>query len=128
MDVEWSMWHVASVVILALAIVLEAVGAYCAQKERVAKWAGRLVAPRSLEKDGQTTFFRGRRRSITPWARLWLRSVEHEEYPGVIDAVHRAKSLDPEIGPVLRGVARLSVATLFLARFASGQPPPFSGS
>ena len=90
MAVEWSVWHtaVATVVILGLAIVPEGVGAYCAQEERVGKWTGRLVAPRSMEKDGQTIVFGDgeRRRRITPWARLWLRPVEHEEYPGVIDS------------------------------------------
>ena len=68
MDIEWSVWHVASVLILGLAIVLEGTGAYCAQKERVAKWAGRLVAPQSVEKDGQTIIIGEgeRHRRITP--------------------------------------------------------------
>ena len=100
--VDW--WHLATVVVLSVALFGEAVGAYCAQK-------GRLARQRSVPL--------GQRRHF--WARLWLKDYG----PGHGWRV-RERVLAPEVAPVARGVSRLLVALMFLVRFAAGQPPPWS--
>lgn len=115
MDVDW--WHMATVVVLGLALACEVIGAYSAQKERLKDWRGRLFTPTRPEERPS-----GR---VKSWSRLWLKAAPHERFPGVIDAVYRESVFDPESGSFMRGVGRLSVALLFLLRFAFHQPPPF---
>ena len=63
MDVDW--WHVATVVVLALALGCEAIGAYTAQKERLKNWRGRLIDNPNVLPDESVDVGR-----ITGWSRL----------------------------------------------------------
>lgn len=109
MEVDW--WHVATVVVLALALGCEAIGAYCAQK-------GRLI------QDGYPGTVKPPPRSS--W--IWLRRTPIETNPEQFRSHYREQHLDPADGTFARGIGRLSVALLFLLRFAFHQPPPFLGS
>ena len=117
MDVDW--WHVATVVVLALALGCEAIGAYCAQKERLLGWRGTLFGRAGVNRspgDGK----------ITGWSRLWLKTVpsRSEDLPYVD---YRESILDPEFGTLARGIGRLAVAALFLVLFAFDQSLPILG-
>ena len=100
--VDW--WHLATVVVLSVALFGEAVGAYCAQKGR---FQGAQFMPA------------GQRRHF--WVRLWLRNYDPPHGWRV-----REEVLSSEFAPVARGVSRLMVALMFLVRFAAGQPSPWS--
>ncbi len=101
--VDW--WHLATVVVLALALVGEAVAAYCAQKARFEARHGRVpLKPRRYR-----------------WARLWRKEVDSHG-----GQENRENVIPSELGPVVRGLSRLAVALVFLVRFAAGQPPPWS--
>lgn len=99
MDVDW--WHIASVAVLGGALGLEIIGAYCAQKERLLLRSGNVpMHPRRYW-----------------WVHLFLREVR-----GTSRQVERLGALPPELGPVARGLGRIGAGTLFLVRFADGQP------
>ena len=100
---DW--WHLATVVVLSVALFGEAVGAYCAQKGRFEKRNGRF--PFKL------------RRNL--WARLWLKAPSPGNPQGT-----REQIVSSEFGPVARGLSRFAVALVLLARFAAGQPSPWS--
>ena len=99
---DW--WHLTTVVVLSVALLGEAVGAYCAQKGR---FQAAIFVPA------------GQRRHF--WARLWLK-IDDSPYGSQV----REHVLSSEFAPVARGVSRLMVALVFLVRFAFGQPPPWS--
>lgn len=99
MDVDW--WHIASVAVLGGALGLEIIGAYCAQKERL------------LIRTGNVPLHTWR----YWWAHLFLREVKRTSRQE-----QRLGALPSELGPVARGFGRVAVGTLFLVRFADGQP------
>ena len=84
MDVDW--WHVGSVAVLSLALGGEVLGAYCARKERLSEWRGRLINPPPPPGDFAPGSVRVTGR-ITGWSRLWLKAAPREGMPGAIDAV-----------------------------------------
>ncbi len=104
MDVDW--WHVATVVVLGIALGCEAIGAYAAQKAKF------------REEEIQY----GERRSIPHW--LFLRPAGEGEYD---DWAYRFDPLTPAFGSLARGFGRLAVAALFLVLFAFHQSLPILG-
>ncbi|MYH40380.1 MAG: hypothetical protein F4020_00770 [Gammaproteobacteria bacterium] len=102
---DW--WHSATVAVLAFALALEASAAFCRQ-------AGVLTVERSSGG------------SLSWWERIWVgrmhassRMLREDQPPRYVPRFPRLK---PELGTLLRGVSRLTIAALFLARIAAKQP------
>ena len=127
MNADWTAWHVISVLVLGGALVCEALYGYCAQREHFRAWTGKASGPSEIRSRTRGTHYLlgGDSARITFWSRPWIRLEESEIHSSVTNAVFRAAWLREEMAALLRGVGRLSVATLLLARFAFGQTPPF---
>lgn len=93
------LWHWGTVAAFSVAALLEIVGFYCAQKGRFETRASRIpVKPRRYW-----------------WTRIWLTK----------DYQFRESVLISESAPVARGLGRLTLAIILIARFAAGQPAPW---
>ena len=112
MEIDW--WHAMTVGVLAMALAMEALAAYCHQKES--------LISRYRQRGMQPDFWHKR------WTRLfWGRGALTSEPDFDDDSEDVYYALTPEFGSFLRGTSRLLVAIMFLVRYASGMPPPWTG-
>lgn len=101
--VDW--WHSVTVGVLALALSLEALAAFCRQNAIISG------VRESVSSSNEHSL----------WPRWWERPWRARATPGY--SRKRFSRLDSAAASLFRGISRLMIASLFLARIAAKQPP-----